>query len=114
MPEDWNDHAGWDRHFRDRLARVPVWDPWEGVGSIPVEELPQVAAGFKAEGWHSVWVPGCGLSPLPKLLARLGLAVVATDVSPAAIAFQGSDRNDVASFADGWGPADGCGSLSAE
>src|SRR5947209_5593326 len=49
-----------------------------GEGSLgwrrqhPVEELPRIAADLKARGWHSVWVPGCGLSPLPKLLALLG------------------------------------------
>lgn len=113
MPESWNDQEGWDRYFRDRLAREPVWDPWERAGSIPVEQLPQVAADLKAHGWTSAWVPGCGLSPLPKLLARLGLAVVATDVSPAAVAFQGSDRCDVGRFAEDWGPADESGSLTA-
>ena len=36
MPQDWNDHDGWDRYFRYRLSR----NDWEGVGSIPVAELP--------------------------------------------------------------------------
>lgn len=114
MPEDWNDHSGWDRYFRDRLARDPVWDSWEGVGSIPVEKLPRIAADLKSRDWTSVWVPGCGLSPLPKLLARLGLAVVATDVSPAAVAFQQDDRNDMGRFAIGWETVDEGGSLAAE
>ncbi len=114
MPEDWNDHAGWDRYFCSRLKRKTVWDPWEGVGSIPVEQLPGLAADLKARGWTSAWVPGSGLSPLPKLLARLGLAVAATDVSPTAIAFQQSDGNDVSRFTDGWEPASECGSLTAE
>ena len=70
MPEDWNDHVGWDGYF--------------------------------------------GISPLPKLLARLGLDVVATDVSPAAVDFQRSDRNDVGRYAEGWGPPDEGGSLSCE
>jgi hypothetical protein len=113
MPQDWNAHAGWDRYFRDRLRREPVWDTWEGVGSIPVNELPRIAADLKSRGWLSAWIPGCGLSPLPKLLARLGLKVVATDVSPTAIAFQQGDRTDVARFADGWGPPDESGSLNA-
>ena len=114
MPEDWNDHFGWDRYFRDRLARDPVWDSWEGVGSIPVEKLPRIAADLQSRDWTSVWVPGCGLSPLPKLLARLGLAVVATDVSPAAVAFQRDDRYDMGRFAIGWEAVDEGGSLAAE
>jgi hypothetical protein len=114
MPVDWNDYDGWDRYFRGLLKRKSPYEPDDGVGSIPVAELPQIAAGLKSRGWTSVWVPGCGLSPLPGLLARLGLEVVATDIAPAAIAFQGSDRNDVSHFTDGWGAADPAGSLSAE
>jgi hypothetical protein len=114
MPEDWNDREGWDRYFRDRLRQEPVWEPRGRVGSIPVEELPRLVADLRARGWTSAWVPGCGLSPLPRLLARLGLSVVATDISPAAIAFQQGDRNDVSPFAEGWGPADAGGSLAAE
>jgi hypothetical protein len=54
MPEDWNDHAGWDRYFCHRLARDLVREPWEGVGSIPVEQLPQIAADLKSQGWTAV------------------------------------------------------------
>jgi hypothetical protein len=113
-PEDWNDHPGWERYFQDRLARDDVWDSWEGVGSIPVDQLPGLVADLKLRGWNSVWVPGCGLSPLPKLLARLGLKVVATDISPTAVAFQQGDRNDVGRFAASWRPPDEDGSLAAE
>ncbi len=114
MPEDWNDHSGWDRYFRDRLVSDSVWDSVMGVGSIPVPDLPRIAADLKSRGWNSVWIAGCGLSPLPKLLARLGLVVLATDVSPTAVAFQKSDRNDVSRFAEGWGPVDEGGSLTAK
>jgi SAM-dependent methyltransferase len=115
MPQDWNDHAGWDSYFRDRLGQEVVWGPWErAAGSIPVEELPRIAADMKSAGWTSVWVPGCGLSPLPKLLAWLGLTVVATDVSPAAVAFQQSDRNNIDHFTAHWGPQVEGGSLVAE
>lgn len=41
--------------------------PGEGVGSIPVEELPRIAADLKSRGWISAWISACGLSPLPKL-----------------------------------------------
>jgi hypothetical protein len=87
LPEDWNDHAGWDAHHRCQLAR-PRRDAREETGSIGADQLPQLAEELKAQGWRSVWVPGCGLSPLACLLAHLGLEVVATDVSPAAVEFQ--------------------------
>jgi hypothetical protein len=31
MPQDWNDHLGWYLYFQGRLARDPVWEPWDGV-----------------------------------------------------------------------------------
>src|SRR5205814_6517573 len=72
-----------------------------------------IAAVLRSRGWTSAWIPGCGLSPLPRLLAFLGLAVVATDASPVAVSFQQSRRNDVVPFAAGWEAVAG-GSLAAE
>jgi len=78
---------------------------------LPVSEL---AAELRARGWTSIWVPGCGLSPLPKLLAHLGLAVTATDISEAAVRFQQSAQNDVSVFSDLWEASLGDGSFSCE
>jgi hypothetical protein len=114
MPQDWNDHSGWDHYHRDQLARDAVRDNHTDVGSIPVEQLPRIMADLKSRGGTSAWVPGCGLSPLPKLLVFLGLEVVATDVSSSAIAFQRSDRNDVTRFVRTWATTAEHGSLSAE
>lgn len=114
MPEDWNDHAGWDDFFLAQLAR-PKRDPWdETIGSIPVEQLPRGAEDLKSQGWRSVWVPGCGLSPLAHLLAHLGLEVVATDVSPVAVRFQREQLNQFGHLTGLLGPADPAGSLAAE
>jgi len=85
----------------------------EAFQSMPFH-LPQLAADWKARGWTSVWVPGCGLSPVPKLLAHLGLTVSATDISETAVAFQGSVQNDVSVFDDCWAVGRGDGSLSCE
>jgi SAM-dependent methyltransferase len=114
MPEDWNDHAGWDAYHASQLAR-PRRDPWDDdTGSIRVEQLPRLAADLKAQGWRAVWVPGCGLSPLARLLAHLGLQVVATDVSPAAVEFQRSKGGAFAHLTAGLDPADPAGSFAAE
>ncbi|WP_435011274.1 hypothetical protein P12x_002581 [Tundrisphaera lichenicola] len=114
MPEDWNDHLGWDAHYESRLARRQR-DPWdEEIGTIGVEQLPQLAEVLKSRGWRSVWVPGCGLSPLARLLAHLGLQAVATDVSPVAIQFQRSESGEFAHLTEPLGPADPAGSFAAE
>jgi hypothetical protein len=112
MPCDWNDYGGWDRYYQSQVEQ-PRNDAWDfEIGSIPVAELPKIAKSMKAKGWRSVWIPGCGLSPLPHLLAHVGLNVVATDVSQVAIRFQrdGSDRFAGLKFA----PLDPVGSLVVE
>lgn len=90
MPRDWNDREGWDRYYQSLLAR-PDFDPADQeLGTITFEELPGLVADLTSQGLRSAWVPGCGLSPMAHLLAGLGLDVVATDLSPAAVRFQQS------------------------
>jgi SAM-dependent methyltransferase len=114
MPENWNDHAGWNTYYESRLA-LPERDPWDHeTGSIGTEQLPQLAEDLKSRGWRDVWVPGCGLSPLARLLAQLGLQVVATDVSQVAIQFQRSNAGEFAHLLGQLGPADPAGSFAAE
>ena len=59
-------------------------------------------------------MPGCGLSPLARLLAHLGLQVVATDVSPLAVEFQRSKPGEFAHLTAKLGAADPVGSFAAE
>lgn len=114
MPEDWNDHAGWEAYHRSQLAR-PKRDTWDDdTGSIRAEYLPRFAEDLKARGWRSVWVPGCGLSPLACLLAHLGLDVTATDVSPTAVKFQRDAPTTFDYLTKELGPATDGGSLTAE
>lgn len=95
MPKDWTDAAGWERYYAS-LYPAGAWTDEPGYDcSIPLRALPQIAADMKERGWNSLWIPGCGLAPLAKLFASLGLTVHATDVSPTAIAFQTSLDNDV-------------------
>jgi SAM-dependent methyltransferase len=114
MPEDWNDRAGWNAYYESRLAR-PGCDPWDDeTGSIRLENLPELTDDLKSRGWRAVWVPGCGLSPLARLLAHLGLQAVATDVSLAAVEFQRGEQGEFARLTAGLGPADPAGSFAAE
>src|SRR5664279_5251494 len=103
MPDDWNDHRGWDVYFESQLARKTP-DPWDDkIGSIGVEELPGLAQDLKSRGWQNVWIPGCGLSPLGRLLAYLGLKVVTTDVSPTAVKFQRDKASELDHLVAGLG-----------
>ncbi len=114
MPSDWNDHAGWDRYYQSQVEK-PRNRPWDlETGSIPVEQLPKIAESMKAQGWRSVWIPGCGLSPLPHLLAHLGLNVVATDVSQVAIRFHHDGLDRFANLKSALAPVDPDGSLVVE
>ncbi|APW61811.1 class I SAM-dependent methyltransferase [Paludisphaera borealis] len=114
MPENWNDHAGWNAYYESKLKR-PKRDPWDlETGTIGAEQLPQLAEDLKSRGWRAVWVPGCGLSPLARLLAHFGLQAVATDVSPVAIQFQRSKAGEFADLMGRLGPADPAGSFAAE
>jgi hypothetical protein len=110
MPEDWNNHAGWDEYYEYRLTQPSG----NGIGSIPIEDLPGVAANIRSKGGRAVWIPGCGLSPLARLLAHLGLDVVATDVSPVAVQFQREQTDAFSHLTGRLGPVDPAGSLVAE
>jgi hypothetical protein len=114
MPQDWNDRAGWDAYYESRLAR-PKRDSWDDeTGSISVEHLPGLAQDLKSRGWRAVWVPGCGLSPLARLLAHLGLQAVATDVSLVAVEFQRSMAAEFPHLTAKLGAADPAGSCAVE
>jgi SAM-dependent methyltransferase len=114
MPEDWNDHPGWDTYYESRLAR-PKRDRWNyDTGSFGVDRLPGLADELKSRGWCSVWIPGCGLSPLARLLAHLGLQTAATDASPVAVAFQRERSGEFDHLTARLGPANDAGSFVAE
>jgi Methyltransferase domain len=114
MPVDWNDRAGWDEYYASRLAR-PKRDPWDdATGSIRIADLLLLAEDLKSRGSRAVWVPGCGLSPLARLLAHLGWQVIATDVSPVAVEFQRNKPDEFAHLTTHLGPVDSSGSFAAE
>ena len=115
MPQDWNDHEGWESYWRRKRRgfRHSEMD-LTVVGFLLVKELPSWAEEIRAKGKTSIWVPGCGVSALPRLLAHLGLSVVATDISRSAVEFQSSDQNDITRYVDRIDPAVPGGSLVVE
>lgn len=87
MPNDWNDHPGWDRYYRELCANPADHVRW-AMMDAGMFASPESVAELHRIGWRDIWVPGCGISPLPSLLARAGFNVIATDLSPVAVAFQ--------------------------
>lgn len=114
MPDDWNDHAAWDEYYRAQLTKSnqTAWD--DGIGSIRLDQLPQLVEDLKRQSWRSVWVPGCGLSPLAYLLAHLGLEVTATDVSPTVVEFQRNASTNFGHLTTKLGEQGDVGSLTVE
>ncbi len=85
MPEDWDDHAGWEGYYAgvaEAAARID--DPLPFGYSAAIRFTPWLAE----RGYRKVWFPGCGLDGSPRVYASLGCEVWATDVSPSAVAYQ--------------------------
>jgi hypothetical protein len=87
MPTNWDDQEGWDRYYeayRDaglHLNKIIV------SMNIGFQLFPQIEQMQKL-GLHSIWLPGCGVSLAPKILAHLGADVWASDFSRIAVAVQ--------------------------
>jgi hypothetical protein len=88
MPNDWDDHAGWERYYArvypDGDFQLRAGDP----GSFSFERLGDLIGDLHERGWTTIWFPGCGLSPLPRVFYEFGCRVHATDVSKTAVQFQ--------------------------
>lgn len=92
VPEDWEDAAGWEQYY---AAFSPTGADYEAenLGSFGGDRLPGLIHDLREKGRTSLWLPGCGFSYLPRLLAEFGFSVHATDVSESAIRFQtGSNK----------------------
>ena len=114
MPYDWNDHPGWDQYYQFQIAQAQRSHCDLEIGSIPIGALPNLTEDMKAQGFRSVWIPGCGLSPLPHLLAHLGLHVLATDISPIAVRFHHDEADRFSCLKSERAPPDPAGSLAVE
>lgn len=90
-PKDWSDPAGWDKYYSDLIADDYAADVWD-TGTISVDRVPQLISELKSKSLLNVWVPGCGISLLPRLLFRGGLHAWATDVSRRAVEFQNASN----------------------
>ena len=94
MPKTWDDAKGWEQYYSFLYPHGEYQGHAAGLGSIG-GHLSEFINDLKAKQRNSIWVPGCGLSPLARVLSDLGYEAHATDVSRSAIEFQQSEANDV-------------------
>jgi hypothetical protein len=85
-PDDWNDAAGWTRYFARRGDGCNERDL--ALCGVSLKHFPRMFRDWWDQGWWKVWFPGCGINPLPRLLASFGFVVHATDIAPTALAYQ--------------------------
>ena len=87
-PTNWADKDGWENYYAQLINSEDLLDVSWNTGSISVDRIQQLVDKLKESSYKTIWVPGCGVSLLPKLLCRAGMNVRATDISQSAIDFQ--------------------------
>ena len=92
-PKDWNNPEEWDSYY-DAIISSGDFGQQNYGGSIGFR-FGQYVEDWKARGRKKIWVAGCGVSLLPKLLEKCGFEVYATDISENAIAFQKSINDEI-------------------
>ncbi len=118
IPEDWTNRDSWNLFYEELLGlSVYVRAFWYfnlGTPTSHVNSLSSFVQQILAEGVRSVWIPGCGVNPLGYFLAKHGLDVVATDVSPAAVEYQLSRPREFEYIAAQYGLTDLLGTFTVE
>lgn len=131
MPEDWNDHEGWERYYASlfpndsRISHeILIKEILKGDESLKshlrahmgfTDNIDYFSRRLKKENVKTIWVSGCGISLVPKLLIRAGFTIHATDISPTAIEFQKSNEAEIENILDKIiEPSDSSGSLLCE
>ncbi|MBU47366.1 MAG: hypothetical protein CL920_01545 [Deltaproteobacteria bacterium] len=89
MPTDWDDHHGWEHHYSALLSSPSEYSQYtDSAGSFSFPKLGELMRTLRTQHSTTLWFPGCGVSPLPRLFALCGFDVYATDISPTALSFQ--------------------------
>lgn len=94
-PKDWNDHSGWENYYAYLHESGEYLGECKWTGSISIDRIGEFVEGLRQSQMETIWIPGCGVSLLPRLLQKAGLKVFATDVSQSAIDFQRHDDSSV-------------------
>jgi len=94
MPTDWSDQQGWEQYYAALYPNGSYERISRNTGSISTIDLADFVEDLRAKQVATIWVAGCGVSLLPKLLVKAGFEVHATDVSQTAIEFQNNHDNE--------------------
>lgn len=100
-PIDWNDHLGWEKYYAFLRESEDYLVDCQWTGSISIDRVGEFVEGLKQRQVETIWIPGCGVSLLPRLLQKSGLKVFATDVSQTAIDFQQNDDSSLEEILSG-------------
>ena len=93
VPDEWDNVASWDEYFTKRIKSESC--PHDGLDIFAHNNLEDIAKNIRDNGVSTIWIPGCGLSQLPTVLAALGFRVFATDFSSVVVDYQLSGEIDI-------------------
>lgn len=97
MPEDWDDHEGWNT-YHAAVARGTTGRP-SARGDASALRF----HSFVSSLGDRVWFPGCGLDAGPALYSKTGMRVLATDFAPSAVEYQRAlAARPIGEILDGW------------
>lgn len=97
MPQDWDDHEGWNAYHAGVLGGLPAGPP------KVMDDISLRFYSFVSGIGRRVWFPGCGLDGGPALYSKLGMDVLATDVAPSAVEYQRAlAARPLEEIFDGW------------
>ncbi len=91
MPDNWADHDSWEKYYSSIYPVGEFEKQSLNTGSISLRDIGTFASELSEAKIETIWIPGCGVSLLPRVLSRLGFKVFATDISQSAIKFQTAD-----------------------
>lgn len=99
MPKNWDDHDGWERYYAslpsdEKRYKTTITNP----GSFSFDRLGAFIDDLIEHNKVTLWFPGCGFSPLPRLFATYGFTVHATDISRSAIHYQNTNKDIITSL----------------
>lgn len=76
MPQDWDDHAGWDAYY---MALSEVDSNFDM--QLSLHDAMVFLGHISHQRYRKIWFPGCGISWGPLVYGALGFEVWASDVS---------------------------------
>lgn len=95
-PDEWDNVASWDEYFTKRIKSESY--PHDGLDIFAHNNLEDIAKNIRNNGVSTIWIPGCGLSQLPTVVAALGFRVFATDFSSVVVDYQLSGEIDISNI----------------